>query len=81
MIRKQQKRARFGKSRSAFRLRGAGVENSDIIRFQKRRKLCGDDEMSDLCKRLTQGWCISRVLNDLSSDPFKSELLYTHKGC
>ncbi|KAM0804564.1 hypothetical protein BDR22DRAFT_969883 [Usnea florida] len=48
MIRKKQKRERFGKARSAFRLRGAGVEGSDIIRFQKRKKICNDDEMSDV---------------------------------
>ena len=50
MIRKKQKRERFGNARSAFRLRGAGVEDSDIIRFQKRKTICNDEEMSDVCK-------------------------------
>lgn len=48
MIRKKRKRQRFGKARSAFRLRGAAVEDSDIIRFQKRKKILDDDDKSDV---------------------------------
>ena len=81
MIRKKQKRERLGKARSAFRLRGAEVEDSDIIRFQKRKKICEDDEMSDVRKRWSHKWCKSTTLTDLSSYAFKSELLHTHKGC
>ena len=79
MIRKKRKRERFGNARSAFRLRGAGVKDSDIIRFQKRKEICDDDEISDFRKRLSHNRCRSMTLNDRSSYPFKSELLYTHK--
>ena len=81
MIRKKRKRERFGKARSAFRLRGAEVEDSDIIRFQKRKKIRDDEEMSEVGKRLSHSRCRGTTLNDLSSNPFKPELLYAREGC
>ena len=78
MIRKKQKRQRLGKARSAFRLRGTEVEDSKIIRFQKRKDIRDDDEMSDVRKRLSRSRCKSRTLNKPSRNSFEPELLYAH---
>ena len=79
MIRKKRKRQRFGKARSAFRLRGAEVEDSKIIRFQKRNNIRDDDEMSDVRKRLSRSRYRSTTLNNPSRYLIKSELLYAHE--
>ena len=81
MIRKKRKRQRFGKARSAFRLRGAEVKDSNIIRFQKSKKIQDDDEMSDVGKQLSHSRCRGTTLNNLSSNSFKFELLYAYEGC
>lgn len=57
------------------------MKDSNIIRFQKRKRIQDDDEMSDVGKQLSHSRCRGTTLNNLSSNSFKSELLYAHEGC
>ena len=66
MIRKKRKRERVGKARSAFRLRGAEVEDSSIMRFQKRQDIRDQDEMSDVGKHKSY---YQNLIHDLNNPP------------
>lgn len=47
---KKRKRERAGKTSSAFRWQGAEVKDSNITRFQKRKKILDADELPEICE-------------------------------
>ena len=50
IISKKRKRERAGKTSSTFRWQGAEVKDSNISRFQKRKKILDPDELPEVCE-------------------------------